>query len=189
MITAFFLSVALSVLFTSYCSYCLECTSLWKQQRPMDILHERNIDVTLLKRAKGILWIFGFAQVLYIYISWYYCRVQEILTAVPWHQHWPWQSVPRSWPVAPDCPSAPHWPCTEPHTHRHTTWILTYPWKWTIFQWQNGLKLVILADFNQVKVDTVIVLRAQRNTSAILLTCNRAIMQLWPHGSARKSLH
>lgn len=35
----------------------------------MDILHERNIDVTLLKRAKGILWIFGFAQVLYIYIS------------------------------------------------------------------------------------------------------------------------
>lgn len=65
----------LIILFTSYCSYCLECTSLWKQQSPMDILHERNIDVTLVQRTKGILWISGFAQVLSICISWYYCRV------------------------------------------------------------------------------------------------------------------
>lgn len=90
---------------------------------------------------------------------------------------------------SPSLPITPHWPCTEPHAHRHTTLILTYPWKWTIFQWQNGLKLVILAGSNQVKVDAVTVLWAQRNASAVLLMCNRAIMRLWPHGTAKKSLH
>lgn len=104
----------------------------------------------LLKRTKGILWIFGFAQVLYIYISWYYCRAGETFPAVPW-QPWPWQ-VPRSWPVAPEWPSAPHWPCTELHSPPHN---INSDWSMKInnFPVAEWTQISDAGSSNQVKVD------------------------------------